>query len=323
MSGVIGTVLTREWGLRHPIVLAPMGGWSGGRLAGAVSAAGGLGLIGVTSNAPRTAWIAEQAALARPQGRFGIGLMVWMLERRPELLGASLAERPAVVSLSFGDPAGWTEQAHAAGARVVAQVSDVPSAERAIAAGVDAIVAQGTEAGGHAGGIGTLPLLQLLLEVAGRHRVPVLAAGGIVSGAGIAAVLAAGAAGAWLGTRFMATPEALGSPAAKERVLAASERDTVRTRVYDVAMGIPWPPEYPGRALRSGFTDRWHGREDALRAAAADGPEELAAAVAGEPAVDAGQGVGAVRELLGAGELVERLGRDAERHLRLVASRLD
>ena len=251
MSGVIGTVLTREWGLRHPIVLAPMGGWSGGALAGAVSAAGGLGLIGVTSHAPRTAWIAEQAALARPHGGFGIGLMVWMLERRPELFEASLAERPAVVSLSFGDPAGWVEPAHAAGARAVSQVSDVAAAERAIAAGVDAIVAQGTEAGGHAGAVGTLPLLQLLLELGDRQGVPVLAAGGIVTGAGIAAVLAAGAAGAWIGTRFMATPEALGTPAAKGRLLRASERDTVRTSVYDLAMGIPWPPQYPGRALRT------------------------------------------------------------------------
>jgi nitronate monooxygenase len=322
VSAVIRTVLTTGWGLRHPIVLAPMGGWSGGALAGAVSAAGGLGMIGVTSNAPQAAWIAQQAAIARPQGAFGIGLMVWMLERRPELLDAALAERPAVVSLSFGDPAGWTDRVHAAGARVVSQVSDVPSAERALAAGVDAVVAQGTDAGGHCGPVGTLPLLQVVLDVAERDRVPVLAAGGIVTGAGVAAALAAGAAGAWVGTRFMATPEALGSAAAKAKLLAASERDTVRTSAYDRAMGIPWPPEYPGRALRSGFTERWHGREDELAVAAAEAPGEVAAALAAEPVVDAGQGVAAVRELLPAGEVVRRLAAETERRLRAVASAL-
>jgi nitronate monooxygenase len=312
---VIATALTRDWGLRHPVVLAPMGGWSGGALAGAVSGAGGLGMIGVTSNAPRTEWIAEQAAIARPSGPFGIGLMAWLLERRPELLDAALAERPFAVSVSFGDPAPWVGPAHAAGVRVLSQVSDGPSAERALAAGVDAVVAQGTEAGGHTGAVGTLPLLQLVLELGEARGVPVLAAGGIVTGAGIAAVLAAGAAGAWVGTRLMATHEALGSDEAKARLLAASERDTVHTRAYDVAQGIPWPAEYPGRALRSAFTDRWHGHEEELGAER----DAQADAVRADPVVYAGQGAAAVREVAGAAEVLEALVADAERRLRTAA----
>lgn len=249
-------------------------------------------MIGVTSSAPRTDWIAQEAAIARRAGPFGIGLMAWMLQRRPELLDAALAERPVAVSISFGDPGPWVATAHAAGARVLSQVSDAPSAERALAAGVDAIVAQDTEAGGHTGAVGTLPLLQLVLELGEARGVPVLAAGGIVTGAGIAAVLAAGADGAWIGTRFMATPEALGSEAAKARLLGASERDTVHTRAYDVAQGIPWPPECPGRALRSAFTERWHGREEELGAQ----HEGEVDAVRADPVVYAGQGAGAVRE---------------------------
>lgn len=313
---MISTALTQEWGLRHPIVLAPMGGWSGGALAAAVSAAGGLGMLGVTSNAPTTEWIAEQASVARAGAGgepFGIGLMVWMLERRPELFDAAVAEAPAVLSLSFGDPSPWVERGHAAGARVVCQVSDAAQAERAAAAGADALVAQGTDAGGHTGAVGTLPLLQLVLEVGEREGLPVLAAGGIVTGAGLAAVIAAGAAGGWIGTRFMATPESAGSDAAKARLLAAGERDTVHTRVYDVAQGIPWPPEYPGRALRSAFSDTWHGREDALHDAGAS---------LDEPVLYAGQGAGAVRELVPAGALVEDLSFEAERRLRAAAARL-
>jgi nitronate monooxygenase len=239
--------------------------------------------------------------------------MCWMLERRPELLDAALAERPAAVSLSFGDPGPWVPAAHDAGARVLAQVSDAAQAERAVTAGVDAIVAQGTEAGGHTGTVGTLPLLQLVLEVGEAHGVPVLAAGGIVTGAGVAAVVAAGAAGAWIGTRFMATPESLGTDEARGRLLAAGERDTVHTRAYDVAYEIPWPREYPGRALRTPFTDEWDGREEAMD------PAAVASAVAEEPAVYAGQGAAAVRKPAPAAQVLEALSAEAEARLRAVA----
>ena len=158
------TDLTRLLGVRHPIVSAPMAGWSGGELAGAVSAAGAFGMIGVGSSTP-TAWIPEQAKLARGHGPFGFGLMSWVLEKRPELLDAVLDEEPAAVSLSFGDPMPFVDRIRAAGAVTMSQVQDARKAERAVEAGVDVLVAQGTDAGGHTGRVGTMPLLQRVLEI--------------------------------------------------------------------------------------------------------------------------------------------------------------
>jgi len=195
---------------------------------------------------------------------------------------------------------------HAAGARVVSQVQDAASARQALDAGVDAVVAQGTEAGGHTGGVATLPLLQIVLEVAAERHVPVLAAGGIATGHGVAAVIAAGAQGAWIGTRFAATHEAMRGDEAKRRLVDARETDTVLTRVYDVAQDIPWPERFPGRALRTEFTDRWHGHEADLAA-----ERDAASAAMGEYDY-AGQGVGAIHRIESAAEVLEHLAREAE-----------
>lgn len=319
------TALTREWGLSHPLVLAPMSGPGGGRLAGAVTAAGGLGMIGVGSSAP-VEMVEEEAALARRSGPFGIGLMIWAVERRPELLEAALAAEPAVVSLSFGDPEPYVARVHGAGTRIVSQVQNGASAARAVTAGVDAVVAQGGEAGGHTGSVATLPLLQEVLAVAEPAGVAVLGAGGIATGAGMAAVLAAGADGAWIGTRFVATEEALGAPDAKKRIVAAADTDTVHTRVFDIAQGIPWPPGFPGRALRNAFTDRWHGREDALHAELEDARTALQRARKDgdydTAYIYAGQACGLVDDVPAAGELVERIVADAYDRLANACGRL-
>lgn len=281
---------------------------SGGELAGAVAAAGGLGMIGIGGSTDAD-FIAREGAIASGRGRFGFGLMCWALERRPELLDAVLAAKPHVVSLSFGDPAPWVERVRAAGARAVSQVQDAESARQALDAGVDAVVAQGTEAGGHTGGVSTLPLLQIVLELAADRHVPVLAAGGIATGRGVAAVLAAGAQGAWIGTLFAATREAMRDDAAKQRLVAARETDTVLTRVYDVAQDIPWPERFPGRALRTEFTDRWHGHEGDLAA-----EREATSGSMGDYDY-AGQAVGAIHRIESAGDVVEHLAREAERAL--------
>jgi nitronate monooxygenase len=316
---MLSTELTAMLGLRHPIVSAPMANWSGGALAGAVSAAGAFGMIGVGSATP-TGWIAEQADLARPHGPFGVGLMVWALADRPELLDAALAAEPAAVSLSFGDPAPYVPHVREAGARVFCQVQDGASAQRAAEAGADLLVAQGTDAGGHTGSVGTMPLLQRVLEVGEGAGVPVLAAGGIATGAALAGVLAMGAAGAWIGTRFSATEEAMGPDGAKRRILEAAETETVHTRVFDLVRGIPWPEEFPGRALGNAFAGRWHGREGELEAnlpEARKGFEEASKrGDYSEASVYAGQAVGLVRDLPPAGELVERLSGEAEALLR-------
>lgn len=315
---MISTSLTRRLGIRHPIISAPMAGWSGGELAGAVSAAGGLGMIGVGSATPLD-WIPAQSKLARERGSFGIGLMAWALETRPELLDAALAEEPAAVSISFGDPAPYAEQVRETGALLMSQVQDARKAGRAVEAGVDVLVAQGTDAGGHTGSIGTMPLLQRVLEIGEAAGKPVLAAGGIATGRGVAGILAMGAAGAWIGTRFCATRESLGDDEAKRRILEAGETGTVHTRVFDLAQSIPWPEEFPGRAIRNSFTARWHGREEELRTKLSSAATELQEASErgdySEAYIYAGQAAGLVNDLPPAGELVEHLVAEAEERL--------
>lgn len=323
---MISTELTRTLDVRHPIISAPMAGWSGGELAGAVSAAGGLGMIAAGGSA-EVAWLSEQAEIARKRGPFGFGLMSWSLANRPELLDAVLEERPKVVSLSFGDPSPYVEKTRDAGAVVMSQVQSSARAREAIEAGVDVLVAQGTDAGGHTGPVGTMVLLQKVVEIGEEAGIPVVAAGGIATGRAVAGALAMGASGAWIGTRFCATRESLGDEEAKKRILRSSETDTVHTRVFDIAQEIPWPEEFPGRALRNAFTDRWHGREDSLLANLPEASEGLRAARErgdfSENYVYAGQSVGLVSDVPAAGELVERISSEAETRLRLSASLLD
>ncbi|MFI6924785.1 NAD(P)H-dependent flavin oxidoreductase [Nonomuraea spiralis] len=303
-SGV-RTWLTERFGLTVPLVSAPMAGVSAGRLAAAVSAAGALGMIGVSSATPAS-WIEAEAAVAARGGRpYGIGLMAWALPGNPGQFEAVLAARPPLVSVSFGPYQRYVEELRQAGVTVVTQAGTTDEARAAEQAGVDAVVARGSEAGGHGRAeVGTLPLLQSVLDAV---RIPVLAAGGIATARGLAAVLAAGAEGAWVGTAFMGCAEtALSGPAAA-RVLAATETDTAYGRVFDVAQRLDWPAEYGGRALRNTFFDRWAGREAEL--AADEEAAELIAAARRDGDFDtacvyAGEAVGMVRERRTAADVV-------------------
>jgi nitronate monooxygenase len=312
---MLSTWLTRDCGLTRPIICAPMAGIALGRLASAVSRAGGLGMIGIGLNDPLERAAAE-ASVAREGGRFGIGLMAWAVERRPELLDAALAERPFAVALSFGDVRPYAERVRASGALLLTQVNTLDDARAAERAGVDAIVAQGTEAGGHTGAVGTLPLLQLVLDAV---RVPVIAAGGIATARGLAAVLAAGADGAWIGTPLIASPEAETPDAARAHILAAREGDTVLTSLFDRMQSIPWPNGRPGRALYNDFARTWHGREDE---AVAD-PHATARYRAAKERGDfdvlqiyAGQAVGTLETARPAGEIIAGIADGAEMLLR-------
>ena len=319
---MLSTYLTQRWGLDVPLVGAPMTPAAGGRLAAAISTSGALGMIGVSSTQPVEQIerdVAEYRAIANDRP-FGIGLMTWATDARPELLDAALRARPFVVAMSFGDPAKYVPKIRDAGARVVAQVQDHKSALAAEAAGVEVIVAQGTEAGGHTGGVATLTLLQIVLEAV---KVPVIAAGGVASGRGLAAVLAAGAAGGWIGTPFLAAEEARNSAAARRQVIAAKETDTVHTHVFDVAQGIPWPDAYPGRALANAFTAAWHGREGELARDDAAKREFQSAKQAEDYAktvLYAGQAVGLVDRVEPAAAIVRRIADGAEAILRDVGA---
>ncbi|WP_324274785.1 nitronate monooxygenase [Blastococcus brunescens] len=201
---MIRTPLTRWFDLTTPVIGAPMAGVSGGALAAAVSRAGGLGMIGVSGSHP-AAFVTEQCAIpAADLLPFGVGLMAWVLDDRPDLLEATVAAQPGLVSVSFGDPGPYVGPLHDAGIAVAAQVNTADDVHRAVDAGVDVLVAQGSEAGGHTGQRATLPLLQEVLTLTDR---PVVAAGGIATGRGMAAALVAGAAGVWIGTPLLSCPE--------------------------------------------------------------------------------------------------------------------
>jgi nitronate monooxygenase len=312
------TFLTQAWQLGLPIIGAPMSPMAGGHLAAALSNSGALGMIGVGSAQPVELLLGDVEDYRREAGErpFGIGLMTWALAARPELLDAALEAKPFAIALSFGDPAPYAARLRAAGVELISQVQDRQSALSAEAAGATLLVAQGTEAGGHTGRVGTLPLLQIVLDAV---KVPVVAAGGIATGRGLAAVLAAGAQGAWIGTPFLVAEEARNDELARARILAADETSTVLTSVFDVALGIPWPVEFGGRALKNAFTERWVGRESEL---ASDG----AARAAVRPALQArdydtaqlyaGQTVGLLSHVEPAAAIAQRIAGDAERCLR-------
>ncbi len=282
-------------------------------------------MIGVGSAQPVERLLADvrdfqREALGHP---FGIGLMTWAVSARPELLDAAIASRPFAIALSFGDPAPFAARIRAAGIELISQVQDRASALAAQAAGATLLVAQGTEAGGHTGVVGTLPLLQIVLDIA---TVPVVAAGGVASGRGLAAVLAAGAEGAWIGTPFLVALEARNDSSARERLVRAQETATVLTSVFDVAQGIPWPAEFRGRALGNAFTERWSGREAEL---AADGEARAGLAFAVRAAdtslapIYAGQTVGMLNHVEPAADILRRIEHDAEQRLRAVRRVVD
>ena len=310
------TAWAERLGARVPVVCAPMGGVAGGALASAVSRAGGIGMIGMGSAGSPEALDRELARLDTGGAPFGIGLVAWGLARHPSLLDRALAAGPALVSVSFGDwddPAedrGWIAAVRAAGALAVAQVATAGEARRAEAAGIDAVVARGREGGGH--GDHREPRDALLRGTLAAVGIPVLAAGAVSTGADVARVVAAGAAAAWVGTAFAACEEALTSAAAREVLVAADGAQTLVSRVLDVALERPWPERFPERLIRTPFVDRWHGREDELAADAGARAAFREAVAAGDHSVvplDAGTGVGALRAVRPAADVLAALAR--------------
>ncbi len=292
-------------GLSAPVLNAPMGGVAGGRLAAAVTAAGGLGMVGVGS-AGTVGLIEREVVHARRAGLpFGIGLLDWALRRDPALLDSALTASPRLISVSFGDDWAWVEPVRSSGVLAATQISTVEEAIRAQDAGVDVIVARGAEGGGHGDPrIGTLPLLEGVLD---GVSLPVLAAGGISSPRGLAAVLAAGASGAWMGTAFAACIESLTPDIARDALVSASETDTVTTRVFDIALGYGWPPRYPERLLADPLSREWLGREDEVierESARTALAEALRAEDGAAGHVNAGQGVGMLTQVQSATDVM-------------------
>jgi NAD(P)H-dependent flavin oxidoreductase YrpB (nitropropane dioxygenase family) len=244
------TALTERLGIELPIIQAPMGGAVGPRMAAAVSNAGGLGMLVPWRAKPDTVrqQIRETRALtSRP---FGVNLVIEFPQE--ERLEVCLEEGVPVISFFWRDPAALVPRAKAGGAIVLHTVASAADAKRAVECGVDVVVAQGWEAGGHVRGtVATLPLVPAVVDAV--TPVPVVAAGGIADGRGLAAILALGAAGAWIGTRFLASEEAVIHPRYRERLFAARETDTVYLKdLFDVR----WP-DAPHRTLRNSTVDAW------------------------------------------------------------------
>ncbi len=312
---MILTRATALFGIDHPVFLGGLGAATGGELVAAVSAAGGLGILGCAGRSHE--WIVEGAAMIRAKTDRPFGLNLLLFEVEEAAFEAVLEARPRVFSTAWP----WPDQdlrpffsrARDSGALVLHMVSSVAEARRAAEAGADAIVAQGTEGGGHVGLIATMALVpQVVRAVA---PVPVLAAGGIATGPGLAAALALGADGALLGTRFLATPEAPVAPGFKQAVLASDGHDTLLTEIPDIARGRVWPGAW-SRVVRNRFIESWAGREGELRARRSEaGPAMIRAFQEGNAegaALFIGQEAGLIDRLEPASEIVRRLVLEAE-----------
>jgi nitronate monooxygenase len=286
----IRTLLCDLFGIEHPVLLAPMAGVSGGALAAAVSGAGGLGLIG--GGYGDADWL-EREFDAAGDARIGVGFITWSLARQPQLLDLVLNRNPAALMFSFGDFKPFLPRIRDEQTKFIVQVQTLDQAREAADAGVDAIVAQGTEAGGHGGNRATLPFVPAVVDIA--KGIPVIAAGGIADGRGLAAALALGASGVLCGTGFFASDESLADNQAKQAAVSGSGDDTERSSVFDMARGLDWPSDWNLRTMRNSFTRRWSADMDGLsqnlaeeqarfNAASAAGDIDVAAVIVGEAA---------------------------------------
>ena len=321
------TRLTARLSLAHPVISAPMAMAAGGALAGAVSAAGGLGLIG--GGYGDAGWIEEQFDAAGNQP-VGCGFITWSLRKSPHLLDIALERRPKAVCLSFDDPEPFASRIRAEGIPL-----DMPDPDARRCRPRHRGRRRHRRGAGCRGGRprrrarGALTLVPEVADLIARRSPETLlcAAGGIADGRGLAAALMLGADGVLMGSRFWASREALVPAAFHRTALAADGDQTIQSSVMDIARELDWPDRFRARVLRNPFTDRWHGREDELRANAA---EEAArwrdAWTAGDPAganVFIGEAVGLIDAIEPAGEILANLITEAEevirRRARLIA----
>jgi enoyl-[acyl-carrier protein] reductase II len=314
---MLRTRFTDLFGISVPVLLAPFGPWEQTRLALEVSRVGALPSLRTATRGPgeltaQWHWLQENTDAPFVINHTGRPLS-------EEAFAATLRFRPAAVSFHMGIPADLVARPHDEGVRWIQTVGSVPAAEAALAAGADVLVAQGTEAGGNAGWVSTLVLVPAVVDAAGD--VPVLAAGGIADGRGLAAALALGAAGAGPGTRFLATEEMTIDPAWKRRIVAADAEEAVKVPHSERVLppfnlpqvGAPFAP----RALRTPLIDRLEQAPETVDPAEV-GPEMLRAVRAGgghELLPFTGQSAQLVHDVLPAREVVARLITDAEQAL--------
>ncbi len=311
---MLTTELTRRLAIDHPIIQAGMGDAAGRDLTAAVSNAGGLGTIGTIGRTPDST--AEEVVATRALTSRPFAVNVFCFDWAPfaaGILDAAIEAGAPAITLSFGDPGEKLARCKAAGVVASVQVQHLEGLRTAIEGGADFIIVQGNEGGGHTGFRGTLNFVAQALDMAGD--IPIVAAGGIANGRGLAAALAMGCAGVVMGTRFKATPEYVGNDREKQQITDSDGSNTIYDHILDEAVGIEWEDGITGRALRSEFTEEWAGRRQELRAKVATYPmfgfyEELAEK--GQAINWAGESSGLVREVLPAAEIVQRTVAEAE-----------
>ena len=331
---MLKTRITELFGIKRPVISAPMVKMSGGRLAAAVSSAGGLGTFGCANALKNTdpEYIREQIAYIRSQTDkpFGAGFQTGHIAPAPENFDTVLEEEVPVILFSFADPRPWLSRAKETGAKTICQVQTIDDARMAIEGGVDVLAAQGNESGGHTGVMNLLPFIVRLVEE--FPEVPIIAAGGISNGRSLAAVLAAGADGAWMGTAFVATEENDERPDShKELIVSSDGDDTVYTQVFDILFqaaygGKPWQKGIAARVFNNRLAQEWHGQENELREHLA---EVLPSYLEGRERVDTaltpnfiGESAAFISAVRPAAEVVHTVCDEAEQQLRRRAAEL-
>lgn len=255
------TRLTEMLGIEHPVLLAPMNVIAGGKLAAAVSNAGGLGIIG--GGYGDADWLEQQFAAAG-NARVGCGFITWSMARDPTLLDQVLAKRPAALMLSFGEVEAHASRIKARTVPLICQVQGMRYLREAVDAGADIIVAEGCEAGGHSGYRGVFTLVPETADYLAKCSpdTVLVAAGGVGDGRGLAAALMLGADGVLVGTRFMASQESEAPEGFRQAIIRADGDSTMKSTSVDIARKRYWPnPEFVIRVLKNSFVAKWHGRE--------------------------------------------------------------
>jgi NAD(P)H-dependent flavin oxidoreductase YrpB (nitropropane dioxygenase family) len=302
-------------GIVHPIVLGGMGTATTAPLVAAVSNAGGFGTLGTSAFNPATLGTEIDSIRERTEKPYGVNHLLFQIQE--DMFAVTLRARPAVAAFAWarkdqnlGD---YFQRAHDVGCKVMYMAGEVPEAVRAAEAGADVLVAQGTEAGGHVVWMASLPLVPMMVKAVAP--LPVLSAGGIADGRGLAAALALGGDGALLGTRFMATPEAPIHPNFKQAIVKSDGHDTVLTEIPDLASQRVWPGAM-SRAQRNQFIERWSGREWALRQNASEVGKQVAAARAAGDVDNAtlsfGQDAGLIPSIKSVKEVIQDIVTEAE-----------
>ena len=302
-------------GIPHPIVLGGMGNATTAPLVAAVSNAGGFGTLGTSAFDASTLDREIASIHERTDKPFGINHLLFQIKE--DMYAVTLRARPALVAFAWArkdqNLRDYVQRAHDAGCKVMYMAGEVSEALRAADAGADVLVAQGTEAGGHVGWMASLPLVPMMVKA--LAPLPVLCAGGIADGHGLAGALALGAEGVLLGTRFLATHESPLHANFKQAIVDSDGHDTVLTEIPDLASQRVWPGAM-SRAKRNGFIERWAGREWAVRQDAVEIGKELAKArAAGDidnASLSYGQDAGLIDSIKSVKEVIEEIVAEAE-----------